>query len=158
MSGPSGEDVHAVIERWSAEPGALLPLLQDVQSLLGSVPPEIVPKIASALNLSKAEVHGVLSFYHDFRTEPGGLHRLQICRAEACQAVGARDLELLATTLLDTGFGGTTADGAITLEPVYCLGNCACGPSVRVDDQIHGRVDGNRLKTLIAECQDGKEA
>ena len=153
-SARAGEDTVATItERWKDQPGALLPLLQEVQAALGFVPPESVPGIAHALNLSRAEVHGVLSFYHDFRTAPGGRHTLQICRAEACQAVGARALEQRATELLGTALGGTSDDGAVTLEPVYCLGNCACGPSVRVDDQVHGRVDAGKLEQLLAACR-----
>ncbi len=154
MSLPVESDaVAAAIQRWENEPGGLLPLLQEVQATLGFIPPEAVPGIATAFNLSRAEVHGVISFYHDFRTSPGGRHRVQICRAEACQAVGARALERHATTLLGAGFGDTTDDGAITLEPVYCLGNCACGPSVRIDDCIHGRVNGDRLEALLAACR-----
>ena len=146
--------VAGIIRRWKDVPGALLPLLHDVQAALGCVPAELVPDIAGALNLSRAEVHGVLSFYHDFRTAPGGRHTVQICRAEACQAVGARSLEKLATESLAIDFGGTTDDGAVTLEPVYCLGNCACGPSVRIDDRVHGRVDSDRLAALLAECRE----
>ncbi len=155
MSGPRESDsLAAIIERWRAEPGGLLPLLHDVQASLGCVPPEVVPGIADALNLSRAEVHGVISFYHDFRFAPGGRHRVQICRAEACQAVGARVLEQQAQALLGTKFGGTTEDGSVTLEPVYCLGNCACGPSVRVDDNIYGRVDGDKLEALLTRCRE----
>jgi formate dehydrogenase subunit gamma len=132
-------------------PGGLLPLLHAIQARLGFVPADSVPSIAKALHLSRAEVHGVISFYHDFRSEPAGNHILQICRAEACQAVGARALEAHARSSLGVDFGGTTADGAVTLEAVYCLGNCACSPSVRLDDEIHARVDATRLDELLAD-------
>ena len=117
---------------------------------LGFIPADAVPGIARALHLSRAEVHGVISFYHDFRSAPAARHVLQICRAEACQAMGARALEAHARKRLGIDYGGTTADGAITLEPVYCLGNCACSPSVRLDDEIHARVDAARLDELLA--------
>ncbi len=131
--------------------GALLPLLQEVQSLFGCVPDDAVPPIASELGLSRAEVHGVLTFYHDLRREPGGRHTLQICRAEACQAMGSGALEQHARDALGIDFGETTEDGALSLQAVYCLGNCACSPSVRIDDEIHARVDGARLDELLAE-------
>lgn len=149
--------VDDCIERFRTEPGGLLPLLHAVQEILGYIPETSVPVIARAMNLSRAEVHGVISFYHDFRTQPGGRHTVQICRAEACQAVGARSLEAHAKASLGVDFGGTTADGAITLEAVYCLGNCACSPSVRLDDQVHARVDATRLDELLAELGAGQE-
>ena len=152
------EDTAAIItsciEQYREVPGGLLPLLHAVQDKLGFVPPDSVPSIAKALQLSRAEVHGVISFYHDFRDAPAGNHVLQICRAEACQALGARALEAHAKSSLGVDFGGTTADGAITLEAVYCLGNCACSPSVRLDDQIHARVDATRLDELLADLGD----
>ena len=131
-------------------PGGLLPLLHAIQREVGYIPPDRVPAIAHAMNLSRAEVHGVISAYHDFRTEPAGRHTLQICRAEACQAMGSRALEDHAKQSLGVDFGDTTADGAITLERVYCLGNCACSPSVRIDDSVHARVDPARLDALLA--------
>ena len=130
--------------------GGLLPLLHAIQDSLGYVPVDAVPAIARGLHLSRAEVHGVISFYHDFRSEPAGAHLLQICRAEACQAMGSRALEAYAKTRLGIDYGGTTTDGAVTLEPVYCLGNCACSPSVRQDHEIHARVDAARLDELLA--------
>ncbi|MEH6635188.1 MAG: formate dehydrogenase subunit gamma [Halioglobus sp.] len=130
-------------------PGGLLPLLHTIQAKIGYVPPESVAAIAKGLNLSRAEVHGVISFYHDFRSAPAGRHVLQICRAEACQAMGSRVLEAHAKDILGIDFGGTTPDGAVSLEPVYCLGNCACSPSVRIDDAIHARVDAARLDVLL---------
>jgi formate dehydrogenase subunit gamma len=140
-----------VIEQYRDVPGGLLPLLHDLQHALGYIPPEAVPAIARALHLSRAEVHGVISFYHDFRNEPAGSHTLQICRAEACQAMGSRALEAHAKQRLGIDYGGTSADGAITLQAVYCLGNCACSPTVRIDDEIHARVDASRLDELLAE-------
>jgi len=140
------------------EPGGLLPLLHAVQDAIGYIPPASVAAIARAMNLSRAEVHGVISFYHDFRSEPGGQHTLQICRAEACQAMGARALEAHAKTTLNIDYGETTADGRITLEPVYCLGNCACSPSVRIDDAVHARVDAPRLDALLAALPGGDNA
>ena len=130
-------------------PGGLLPLLHTIQAKIGYVPPESVAAIAKGLNLSRAEVHGVISFYHDFRSAPAGRHVLQICRAEACQAMGSRVLEAHAKDILGIDFGGTTPDGAVSLESVYCLGNCACSPSVRIDDAIHARVDAARLDVLL---------
>ena len=138
------------LEQYRDMPGGLLPLLHAIQAAIGYVPAESVAEIAGALNLSRAEVHGVISFYHDFRSEPAGRHVLQICRAEACQAMGSRELEAHAKNTLGIEYGGTTADGAISLEPVYCLGNCACSPSVRIDDDIHARVDAAGLDALIA--------
>lgn len=144
------------LQRFRDMPGGLLPLLHALQEELGYVPPESVPDIARAFNLSRAEVHGVISFYHDFRTEPAGRHVVQVCRAEACQAMGSRELEAHAQKALGIGFGETTPDGAITLEPVYCLGNCACSPSVRIDDDVYARVDAGRLDVLIARLGAGE--
>ena len=149
----AGDTVASILERWRTEPGSLLPVLQEVQAALGYIPPEVVPAIANGLNLSRAEVHGVISFYHDFRTAPGGRQRVQICRAEACQAVGARELEQHAMDALQVSPGETTADGAVTLEAVYCLGNCACGPSVRIGDKVHARVDADKFDSLLDQCR-----
>ena len=143
--------INQLIARYQYTPGGLLPLLRDLQDQLGHIPADAVPTIAQAMKLSRAEVHGVVSFYHDFRTEPAGRHLLQICRAEACQAMGARALEAYAKERLGVDYGGTTEDGEVTLEPVYCLGNCACSPSVRLDDAVYARVDGERLDQLLAE-------
>ncbi|MEH6588070.1 MAG: formate dehydrogenase subunit gamma [Halioglobus sp.] len=138
-------------------PGGLLPLLQAVQEDLGYIPPESVPGIAQVMNLSAAEVHGVISFYHDLKTAQGGRHTLQVCVAESCQAAGGRALEQLARETLGIEFGETTSDGAVTLEKVYCLGNCACSPSVRIDNETYARLDAARLKMLIASIDDGEE-
>lgn len=143
--------VSAVIEKHRSLPGALLPILHGIQDELGYIPPESVALIAGALNLSRAEVHGVISFYHYFRTRPPGRHVVQICRAESCQAMGARQLEAHAKKRLKVDYHQTTLDGRITLEPVYCLGNCACSPSVRVGDDVYGLMDADRLDALVDE-------
>ncbi len=148
--------VTELIDRHRGIPGGLLPLLHAIQGMEGCIPEHAVPAIATALNLSRAEVHGVISFYHDFRTEPAGRHTVQLCRAEACQAVGARALEQHACNALGVPVGETTEDGTVTLEGVYCLGNCACGPSVRIGDRVYGRVDGVRFDALLAACS-GRE-
>ncbi len=143
------KSIDQLVETYRNVPGALLPVLHDVQAIYGHIPPEFIPPIARGLNLSAAEVHGVISFYTDFKTEPAGRHRIQICRSEACQALGSRELEEHAIRVLGVEMGATTPAG-ITLEPVYCLGNCACSPSVRVDDDIYARVDAARFDQLCA--------
>jgi len=122
-----------------------------VQNDLGCVPPESVPLIADALNLSRAEVHGVVSFYHHFRERPAGQHTIKLCRAEACQAMNGDALAEFAKTRLQLGFGETRVDGKVTLEAVYCLGNCACAPSAMIDGHLRGRVEPQ----TIAECAAG---
>jgi formate dehydrogenase subunit gamma len=143
------EAVNAAIERQKTQPGALLPLLHDIQDALGHVPSAAVPAIAEALNLSRADVHGVVTFYHHFRSAQPGQHVLQICRAEACQSMGADALIEHARKALSVDFHETTADGRFTLEAVYCLGNCACSPAVMIDGELHGRVDAARFDELI---------
>ena len=140
--------VQAALARLKDLPGALLPVLHAVQEALGYVPPDAVPLIAHGLNLSRAEVHGVISFYHHFRTRPVGRHVLQLCRAEACQARGAAALEAHARARLGIDFHETTADGALTLEPAYCLGNCALGPAGIIDGRLHGRLTADRIDSL----------
>jgi formate dehydrogenase subunit gamma len=144
--------IEAILTPYRNLAGALLPVLHAIQKALGCVPAAAVPQIAHALNLSRAEVHGVISFYHYFRQRPAGRHTIYICRAEACQAMGARTLEAHAKKKLGIEFHATTADGAFTLEPVYCLGNCACSPSVLIDDELHGRVDTQRFDELLEEA------
>jgi formate dehydrogenase subunit gamma len=145
--------LRPLIDARKAMPGALLPILHAIQDELGWVPAEATPLIATALKLSRAEVHGVISFYHHFRTQAPGRHIVQICRAESCQATGAVALEVHAKASLGIDFHDTTADGAVTLEAVYCLGNCACSPAIRVDDEIVGRVDATRFDEMIAELR-----
>ena len=131
------------------EAGALLPILHALQDFFGYVPPESVPPVARALNLSRAEVHGVISFYHWFRTEPGGEKTVYICRAESCQAMGSQAVEIAAKELLGIDYHQTTADGRYSLEPVYCLGNCACSPAIMIDDKLHSRVSGETLRKIL---------
>lgn len=146
--------VQQAIDAHRTRPGALLPLLHAVQDALGWVPPDVLPSIAHALNLSRAEVHGVVSFYHHFRSTPPGRHVLRLCRAEACQARGARALEAHARQTLGIDFHQTTADGAITLEPVYCLGNCGCGPSLLLDaDELHANVTPAAFDALVRQVR-----
>jgi formate dehydrogenase subunit gamma len=146
------------VQQYRDVPGGLLPLLHAIQADIGYIPAQSVQTIARAMNLSRAEVHGVISFYHDFRTAPGGRHVLQICRAEACQAMGSQALEQHAKKTLGIDYGETTANGSLSLQPVYCLGNCACSPSVRIDDSIHARVDAARLDALLAALDEGATA
>lgn len=134
-------------------PGALLPLLHAIQDDIGYVPEEAYPQISKALALSVAEVHGVVTFYHHFRRHPAGKHVLQVCRAESCQAMGAEKLEAHIKSTLGIDFHQTTKDGAITLEPVYCLGNCACSPAVMLDDEVYGRMDNQKVAELISEAR-----
>jgi formate dehydrogenase subunit gamma len=131
--------------------GPLLPVLHAIQATFGHVPQAALPVIASKLNISRAEVHGVISFYHDFREVPAGRHVLKLCRAEACQAMGADSVADHAKARLGVDWHETTTDGAVTLEPVFCLGLCACGPAALVDGRVVGRVDEARVESLIAE-------
>jgi formate dehydrogenase subunit gamma len=132
--------------------GATLPILHALQETFGHVPKEAVAMIAEALNLSRAEVHGTLSFYHDFRSEPPGRHRLQLCRAEACQAMGADALHDHVRGRLGIGWNETTADGSLTLEPVFCLGLCACGPTGMLDGEPMARLDAIQLDAIIEDA------
>ena len=131
--------------------GALLPLLHSVQDRLGHIPAASVPIIAETLNLSRAEVHGVVSFYHDFRAEPAGNHVVKLCRAEACQARGGAAIEAAAAELLGVAMGETSADRRVTLEAVYCLGLCATGPNALVDGKPVSRIDRARLDQIVAK-------
>jgi formate dehydrogenase subunit gamma len=131
--------------------GPLLPILHAVQHEFGHIPDAAIPRIADRLNISKAEVHGVVSFYHDFRTAPAGRHVVKLCRAEACQATGADALIAHAENRLGIGMHETTRDGSVTLEPVFCLGLCACGPAAMIDGRIFARLDTARLDALLDE-------
>jgi formate dehydrogenase subunit gamma len=135
-------------------PGALLPILHAVQESLTFIPKDAVPLIAKELNLSIAEVHGVVTFYHYFLQERPGRSIVHLCRAEACQALGSVALEAHVKARLGVDYHGTTGDGAITLEPVYCLGNCALGPSIMIDQQLHGRVTAERFDALVAQSRE----
>lgn len=151
--------VSAAIERHRDRLGALLPILHDVQDALGFVPEGAVAPIASALNLSRADVHGVISFYHEFRTVPAGLHVVKLCRAEACQSMGGRALEAHARRRLGLKPGEhDTPDRIFTLEPIYCLGNCALSPAMLLDGELHGRVTPERFDALIEASLTGERA
>lgn len=149
LPAPERAKVLEVVARLRELPGALLPVLHGVQDALGYVPAGAISLIAGELNLSRAEVHGVVTFYHFFRTEKPGRQVLQLCRAEACQALGAAALERHVKQRLGVDFHQTSADGRYTLQPVYCLGNCACGPSLMVGEELHGRVDAQRFDALL---------
>jgi len=143
-------EIRRLAEAHAAEAGALLPILHAIQDRLGYVPETAVPIIADVLNLSRAEVHGVVTFYHFFRTKVPGKRTLYVCRAEACQSMGSRSLENYARKKLGVDFHETTADGRFSLEPIYCLGNCACSPAVMVDETVHGRVTPQKLDEILA--------
>ncbi|HEY2525124.1 MAG TPA: formate dehydrogenase subunit gamma [Candidatus Binataceae bacterium] len=147
--------VEAIAAELKERPGALMLVLHEVQDRFGYIPRESVPIIAHALNLSRAEVHGVVTFYHDFRSAPPGRNVIRLCRAESCQAMGAVALAEHVRARLGVGFGETTRDGAFTLEPVYCLGNCGCSPAMMLNDEIHGRVSPARFDELLAGRKDG---
>jgi len=149
---PTDEDIQAVIDDHLHLEGPLLPMLHAFQQEFGHIPGSAIPMIAEALNITKAELHGVISFYHDFRKAPAGRHVLKICRAEACQAVGGTALAEATLEKLGLDWHGTTPNGAVTVEPVYCLGLCACGPAAMVDDKVMGRVDAARLDALLKEA------
>jgi formate dehydrogenase subunit gamma len=136
-----------------ALPGALLPVLHAIHDALGFIPPAAVPRIAQALNLSQAEVHGVLTFYHDFRSSPPGRHVVKLCRAEACQAMGAEALAARLTERLGIAWEETTPDGALTIEPVYCLGNCALSPALLFDGKLRGRITAEGLDGIVDACR-----
>lgn len=146
--------VTDIINRMKDMPGALLPILHEIQEHLYYVPQECIPEIAKALNLSQAEVHGVITFYHHFRTTEPGKTIVQICRAESCQAMGSEALEAKAKAQLGVDYHGTSADGKVTLEAVYCLGLCACSPSIMINDEVHARVTPEQLSELLKECQE----
>lgn len=148
---PTAEALADLIETQLHLEGPLLPILHAIQEAYGHIPAAAVPLIAEKLNIGRAEVHGVMSFYHDFRTTPAGRHVVKICRAEACQSVGGADLAEAALKKLGTEWHGTTANGAVTVEPVYCLGLCASGPAAMIDGKVVARLDADRLDRLLAE-------
>jgi formate dehydrogenase subunit gamma len=147
----SRERAAEIIGRRREEEGAALPILHDLQEAFGCVPEAAVPMLAEALNRSRAEIHGVVTFYHDFRREPPGRHVLKLCRAEACQAMGSDRLAARAEAALGVALGATTEDGRVTLEATYCLGLCALSPSATLDGRVVGRLDEKRLDALLAE-------
>lgn len=142
-----------IIERWKDEEGPLLPILNGILREFGYVPRELLPTIADALNLTRAEVYGVVSFYHDYRENPPGRHVLKLCRAEACQSMGGDAVAERMQELLGVRFGETTADGSVTLEEVYCLGLCACSPSAMLDGEVIGRLDEERAQEIAREVR-----
>ncbi len=148
----SEERTRAIVSNHTHLEGPLMPILHAVQEAFGFVPEEAVPVIAQELNLSRAEVHGVVTFYHDFRREPAGRTVVKMCRAEACQAMGCESLVKHAEDRLGVECGGTTADGRVTLETIYCLGLCATAPSAMVDGKIVGRLDAAKLDKILAEA------
>lgn len=143
----------AVINELKDLEGPLLPILHGLQDEFGYVPDESLPVIARALNISNAEVHGVVTFYHDYRRHPAGRHVLKICRAEACQSMGGDALAAKIQQLLGIGFHETAKDGSVTLEPIYCLGLCACAPAAMLDGEVIGRLDADKLEEIAAEVR-----
>jgi formate dehydrogenase subunit gamma len=143
----------AIIQEMKGLEGPLLPILHGIQEEFGHVPQDALPVIAEALNISKAEVHGVVTFYHDYRSHPAGRHVLKVCQAEACQSMGSDAIAAKLKQLLGIGFHETTRDGSVTLEPVYCLGLCACAPSAMLDGEVIGRLDDEALDAIVAEVR-----
>lgn len=150
---PIEATVTRVLSQLEGQPGALLPALHAIQDALGHVPPAAVPLIANGLNLSRAEVHGVITFYHYFRDTPPGRHTIHLCRAEACQAMNQRALETHAKQQLGVDLHETTPNGTFTFEPVYCLGNCACSPAMMIDGELYGRVTPQRFNEIVADWE-----
>ena len=151
-SADTRERLDAIILMHRDREGPLLPILHDVQTEWGHIPEDAQPVIAAALGMTRAEIHGVVSFYHDFRDRPAGRHVLRLCRAEACQSMGANALAAATLAKLGLDWHGTTPNGAVTVEPVYCLGLCACAPAVMIDGQVVGRVDTARIARILQEA------
>jgi len=149
----SRERIMALMREHQDAEGPALNVLRAVQAEFGHVPRETVPVIAEALNITRAELHGVLSFYHDLRQEPPGRHVLRLCRAEACQAMGAAALAEAALRRHGLAWGETSADGALTVEPAYCLGLCSCSPSALFDEEPVGRLDAAGLDRLVGRAR-----
>ena len=145
------ELVNRALNAYGDLPGPLLQILHAIQDTIGHVPPAAIPLIAAALNLSRADVHGVVTFYHHFRQTPVGKHVIHVCQAEACRAMHCEALTQHAKRRLGVELHGTTPDGRFTLAPVYCLGNCACGPSVMIDESLHSRVTADKFDALISD-------
>ena len=151
-SADTRERLDAIIVLYRDREGPLLPILHDVQAEWGFIPEEAEPVIAAALGMTRAEIHGVVSFYHDFREKPAGRHVLRLCRAEACQSMGADALADQVRAALGIDFHETTPDGRLTLEPVFCLGLCACAPSAQMGARLVGRADLAKVQRLVAEA------
>jgi formate dehydrogenase subunit gamma len=144
--------VRDIVATHRGQRGALLPILHSIQEALGCVPPEVIPVLADELNLSRADVHGVVSFYHDFRATPAGRTTVRICRGEACQAVGAERLVDHLRDRCGMSLGDTSIDGSVNVEQVFCLGNCALGPAAQVNGRLRGRLDEARLSAILEEA------
>jgi formate dehydrogenase subunit gamma len=145
--------VASIVDGMRGMEGPLLPILHEVQEEFGYVPQEALPVIARGLNLSRAEVYGVVSFYHDYRKEPAGRHVLKVCQAESCQSMGSDAVAARLRQALGIDFHQTTPDGRVTLEPVYCLGLCACSPAAMLDGEVIGRIDADRIDEIVAEVR-----
>lgn len=154
---PAGTEIAsrtaAIVKELKGLEGPLLPILHEIQEEFGHVPQAALPVIADGLNLSRAEVHGVVTFYHDFRARPAGRHVLKLCQAEACQSMGSDAVAARIKQLLGIDFHETTHDGSVTLEPVYCLGLCACSPSAMLDGEVIGRLDDEKIDEIVAEVR-----
>jgi len=140
--------------QYENRPEMLLEILHDLQARIGHVPDDAAAELAEALNLSRADVHGVVSFYHDFRTKAGGRNTLKICRAEACQSLGCEELLAYAEQRTATACGATSSNGLVSLETVYCLGNCALAPAAMLNDRLVGRLSREKLDTLLERTQE----
>ena len=149
MAADYGAVLRPILDAHKDVEGSALPILHAVQAAIGYVPEEVIPEIAKALNVTRAEMHGVVTFYHDFRREPAGRHVLKLCQAEACQSMGSDAVAAKVKQRLGIGFHETTGDGAVTLEPVYCLGLCACSPSAMLDGAVIGRLDDEAIDQIV---------
>ncbi|MBJ3776965.1 formate dehydrogenase subunit gamma [Acuticoccus mangrovi] len=149
---PTVETIESIVGEYLHLEGPLLPILHALQESFGHIPEAAIPVIAQMLNIGRTEVHGVVTFYHDFREAPAGRHVIKLCQAEACQAVGAEAIGARALAKLGVDWHGTTPDGAVTVEPVYCLGLCACGPAALVDGKVVGRVDATKIDAILTEA------
>jgi len=160
QDGSSGGNMSGTIKillaAGATTPGELLPMLHKIQDTIGFIPAESIGDIAGSFNLSRAEVHGVVTFYHHFRTTPPALHQIQICRAEACQSMGGEQLAAHASKALGCEFHGKSADGKFGLEPVYCLGQCATSPAMMINDDIFARVTAERFDKIVAQLAEEK--
>jgi formate dehydrogenase subunit gamma len=153
FEGWSAERGGEIIAANAGQDGPALPILHALQEAFGYVPQEAVPMVAKALNISRAEMHGIVTFYHDFREAPPGVHVLKLCRAEACQSMGADALAAEARKQLRMEWGETSPDGRVTLEPIFCLGLCACAPAAMLDGKLHGALDSKRLSALLDQVR-----
>lgn len=149
----TSQRIGEILDAHDGMEGSLLPILHAIQAAFGHVPQDALPQIAKRLNLTRAEVHGVMSFYHDFREQPAGQHVVKLCRAEACQAMGADRVAAHAQKALGIDWHETTKDGQVTLEPIFCLGLCACAPAAMVDGRLVGRVDEAAVDAIVAEVR-----